>query len=87
MAASLLAFAVSETVDNSFGAYLRDRIHDAWRVVATNAISVPLDSIVFLLVAFGSLDFIKGQIFVKYVATLIVGVPLVLVLRRYVRAR
>ena len=40
-AASLLAFAVSETVDNSFGAYLRNRIPDAWRVVATNAISVP----------------------------------------------
>jgi uncharacterized PurR-regulated membrane protein YhhQ (DUF165 family) len=36
VAASLLGFAVSETVDNSFGAYLRDRIHDAWRVVATN---------------------------------------------------
>jgi queuosine precursor transporter len=79
--------AVSETVDNSFGAYLRDRIHDAWRVVATNAISVPLDSVVFLFVAFGSLDFIKGQIFVKYVATLVVGVPLVVVLRRYVRPR
>jgi queuosine precursor transporter len=78
---------VSETVDNSVGAYLRDRIHDAWRVVATNAISVPLDSVVFLFVAFGSLDFIKGQIFVKYVATLIVGVPLVVVLRRYVRPR
>jgi hypothetical protein len=40
-AASVLAFAVSEAVDNSFGAYLRDRILDAWRVVATNAISVP----------------------------------------------
>jgi uncharacterized PurR-regulated membrane protein YhhQ (DUF165 family) len=87
VAASLLAFAVSETVDNSFGTYLRDRIHDAWRVVATNAISVPLDTVVFLFVAFGSLGFIKGQIFVKYVATLIVGVPLVVVLRRYVRPR
>jgi uncharacterized PurR-regulated membrane protein YhhQ (DUF165 family) len=48
---------------------------------------VPLDSVIFLFVAFGSLDFIKGQIFVKYVATLIVGVPLVVVLRRYVRPR
>ena len=66
---------------------MRDRVHDAWRVVGTNAISVPLDSIVFLLVAFGSLEFIKGQIVVKYAATLLVGVPLVLVLRRYVRPR
>jgi hypothetical protein len=87
VAASLLAFAVSETLDNSFGAWLRDRVHDAWRVVATNAVSVPLDSIVFLLVAFGSLEFIEGQIVVKYAATVLVGVPLVLVLRRYVRPR
>jgi uncharacterized PurR-regulated membrane protein YhhQ (DUF165 family) len=87
VAASLLAFAVSETIDNSLGTWMRDRVHDAWRVVGTNAISVPLDSIVFLLVAFGSLDFIKGQIVVKYAATLLVGVPLVLVLRRYVRPR
>jgi len=85
--ASLLAFAVSETIDNSLGTGMRDRVHDAWRVVGTNAISVPLDSIVFLLVAFGSLEFIKGQIVVKYAATLLVGVPLVLVLRRYVRPR
>jgi uncharacterized PurR-regulated membrane protein YhhQ (DUF165 family) len=85
--ASLLAFAVSETIDNSLGTWLRDRVHDAWRVVGTNAISVPLDSIVFLLVAFGSLEFIKGQIVVKYAATLLVGVPLVLLLRRYVRPR
>jgi len=87
VAGSLLAFLVSETIDNSFGAWLRDRVHDAWRVVATNAVSVPLDSVVFLLVAFGSLEFIEGQIVVKYVVTVIVGVPLVLALRRYVQAR
>ena len=85
VAASLLAFAVSETIDNSLGTWMRDRVHDAWRVVGTNAVSVPLDSVVFLLVAFGSLDFIKGQIVVKYAATLLVGVPLVLLLRRHVR--
>jgi uncharacterized PurR-regulated membrane protein YhhQ (DUF165 family) len=83
--ASLLAFAVSETIDNSLGAWLRDRVPDALRVVGTNAISVPLDSVVFLLVAFGSLEFIEGQIVVKYAATVLVGVPLVLVLRRFVR--
>jgi len=83
--ASLLAFAVSETIDNTFGAWLRDRVPDAARVVATNAISVPLDSVVFLLVAFGSLEFIEGQIVVKYAATVLVGIPLVLVLRRFVR--
>jgi uncharacterized PurR-regulated membrane protein YhhQ (DUF165 family) len=85
--ASLLAFAVSETIDNSLGTWMRDRVHDAWRVVGTNAVSVPLDSIVFLLVAFGSLEFISGQIVVKYAATLLVGVPLVLLLRRHVKPR
>ena len=85
--ASLLAFAVSETIDNSLGTWLRDRVHDAWRVIGTNAISVPLDSVVFLLVAFGSLEFIEGQIVVKYAATVLVGIPLVLLLRRYVQPR
>jgi uncharacterized PurR-regulated membrane protein YhhQ (DUF165 family) len=82
---SLVAFAVSETIDNSFGAWLRDRVHDAVRVVATNAVSVPLDSVVFLLVAFGSLEFIEGQIVVKYAVTVVFGIPLVLALRQFVR--
>jgi len=87
VAGSLVAFAVSETIDNSFGAWLRDRVHDALRVVATNAVSVPLDSAVFLLVAFGSLEFIEGQIVVKYAVTVVFGIPLVLALARLVRAR
>ena len=82
---SLAAFAVSETIDNSLGAWLRDRVPDAARVVATNAVSVPLDSVVFLLVAFGSLEFIEGQIVVKYAATLVFGVPLVVALARLIR--
>ena len=61
--------------------------NDAWRVIGTNAIRVPIDSAVFLFVAFGSLEFIEGQIVVKYAATLLVGVPLVLLLRRYVQPR
>ena len=87
VAASLVAFAISETIDNTFGAWLRDRIPDAARVVATNAVSVPLDSVVFLLIAFGSLEFIEGQIVVKYAATVLVGIPLVVLLARFVRAR
>lgn len=84
---SLVAFLVSETIDNSLGAWLRDRVHDAVRVVATNAVSVPLDSVVFLLVAFGSLEFIEGQIVVKYAATVLFGIPLVLLLGRFLRER
>jgi queuosine precursor transporter len=84
---SLIAFLVSETIDNSFGTWLRDRVHDAVRVVATNGISVPIDSVVFLLIAFGSLEFLEGQIVVKYAATIVFGIPLVLLLRRYVQPR
>lgn len=83
--ASLAAFAVSETVDNGAGAWLRDRVPDAARVLLTNAVSVPLDSVAFLLIAFGSLDFLAGQIEAKAAATVLLGLPLVLALRAFVR--
>ena len=57
---SLAAFAVSETLDNGLGAWMRGRFPDPVRGMTTNAISVPLDSLVFLAVAFGSLAFIEG---------------------------
>ncbi len=81
---SLAAFAVSETIDNGLGAWMRGRFPDAVRVVSTNAISVPLDSLVFLAVAFGSLAFIEGQIVAKMAATVVLGIPIVLLLRRFV---
>jgi uncharacterized PurR-regulated membrane protein YhhQ (DUF165 family) len=79
---SLAAFAVSETIDNGLGAWLRGRTPDAARVLATNAVSAPLDSLVFLAVAFGSLEFIEGQIVAKLAATVVLGIPLALLLRR-----
>ena len=82
VAGSLAAFAVSETVDNAIGAWLRDRVHDAGRVLVTNAVSIPLDSVVFLVIAFGSLDFLTGQIQAKAAATVLIGLPLVLALRK-----
>jgi len=83
VAGSLAAFAVSETVDNGIGAWMRGRFPDAVRVVATNAVSTPLDSLVFLSVAFGSLAFIDGQIVAKMEATVVLGIPIVLILRRF----
>jgi uncharacterized PurR-regulated membrane protein YhhQ (DUF165 family) len=83
---SLAAFAVSETLDNGIGAWMRGRFPDAARVLVTNAVSIPLDSLVFLWVAFGSLAFIGGQIEAKYAATLLIGLPLVYAARRLVRA-
>lgn len=82
VAGSLAAFAISESIDNAFGAVLRDRVADAVRVVATGAVSVPLDTVVFLLVAFGSLDFFAGQIQAKVAGMLLLGLPLVLLIRR-----
>jgi uncharacterized PurR-regulated membrane protein YhhQ (DUF165 family) len=83
--ASLAAFAVSETVDNTLGAWMRDRFPDAVRVLGTNAVSAPLDSVVFLWLAFGSLEFLEGQIVAKLAATIVLGLPAVLLLRRFVR--
>ncbi|MEO5793170.1 MAG: VUT family protein [Gaiellaceae bacterium] len=79
--ASLAAFAVSETIDNGIGAWLRDRLPDVGRVLATNAVSIPLDSFVFLLLAFGSLNFLAGQLEAKAAATVLLGLPLVLAIR------
>ncbi len=80
---SLAAFAVSETIDNGMGAWMRGRFPDPVRVVTTNAVSIPIDSVVFLAVAFGSLAFIDGQIVAKMAATIVLGIPIVLLLRHF----
>ena len=81
--ASLAAFIVSESIDNGLGAWLRGRVADPVRVISTNLVSVPLDSLVFLAIAFGSLAFIDGQIVAKLAATVILGIPLVWILTRF----
>ena len=62
VAGSLAAFALSETLDNGLGAWMRGRFPDWARVLGTNAVSVPLDSLVFIAIAFGlgSLGFVPG---------------------------
>lgn len=82
--ASLAAFAISETTDNVLGAWARDRIPDWARVIGTNLVSTPLDSFVFILVAFGAgkLGLVKGQFVAKMEATVLVGLPLVVGIRR-----
>src|SRR5436305_2699406 len=81
--ASLAAFIVSETIDNLVGAPLRGRVPDAARVGITAGISAPIDSVVFLLAAFGTLDFLAGQIVGKLVGALVLGLPIVLAARRF----
>lgn len=85
--ASLAAFAVSETVDNVVGTWLRGRVHDSVRVISTNLVSAPLDSLIFILAAFGAgeLELVKGQFVAKMAATVFVGLPFVLAARRYAR--
>jgi hypothetical protein len=58
-------------------------VPDAARVAITAGISVPIDSVVFLLAAFGTLDFLAGQIVGKLVGALVLGLPIVLVARRF----
>ena len=85
VAASLAAFAVSETTDNLLGAWVRGRVPEAVRVVGTNLVSTPLDSVVFIVLAFGTgkLDLVKGQFVAKMEATVLIGLPLVLAARRF----
>jgi len=82
--ASLAAFAVSETLDNALGAWARDRVPEAVRVIGTNVVSTPIDSLVFISIAFGTgkLDLVKGQYLAKMEATILIGLPLVLAMRR-----
>jgi uncharacterized PurR-regulated membrane protein YhhQ (DUF165 family) len=86
--ASLAAFAVSETVDNLVGAPLRGRVHDGVRVVVSAAASAPLDSVVFLVLAFGSsgLHFFDGQLVGKLASSVVIGIPLVVLARRFLPA-
>lgn len=62
--ASGVAFGVSEMVDLAVYSPLRTR---GWlrAVAASNAVGLVVDSALFLWLAFGSLDFIEGQIVAK----------------------
>lgn len=86
VAGSLAAFAVSETVDNGLGAWMRGRFPDWGRVLGTNLVSAPLDSLIFISIAFGwgRIELVEGQFYAKMLATALVGLPLVYLIRRFV---
>jgi len=67
--ASALAFLVSEAADMAIYTPLRER---GWTraVVASNAAGSLVDSIAFLLLAFGSLEFLTGQVVGKWLTIL-----------------
>jgi uncharacterized PurR-regulated membrane protein YhhQ (DUF165 family) len=78
--ASGVAFALSELADCAVYTPLQQRRLLA-AVVASSTVGLVVDSIVFLSLAFGSLQFLPGQIAGKVWAVLI-AVPLVRLLRR-----
>lgn len=79
--ASATAFLVSELFDFAVYTPLRER---NWigAVFASNIVGLITDSILFLWIAFGSLDFLSGQIVGKTWMTLL-AVGVLLVWRRY----
>jgi queuosine precursor transporter len=87
--ASLAAFLASETVDNLVGAPLRGRVHDGLRVVVSAGASAPIDSVVFLVLAFGAsgLHFFAGQLVGKIAGSVVIGIPLVVLGRRFLPAK
>lgn len=68
--ASAVAFSVSELAD--FGVYT-PLLRRGWvkAVVASNVVGLVLDSTLFLQIAFGNLDFMRGQIVGKAWMTLL----------------
>lgn len=67
--ASAAAFLVSETADLAVYAPLRES-GKTRALLASNAVGLVVDSVVFLWLAFGSLQFLSGQIVGKSMATL-----------------
>lgn len=68
--ASGVAFLLSEGADFAVYTPLRER-HRMVGIVASNTVGLVIDSIVFLHLAFGSLDFLQGQIVGKAWMTLL----------------
>jgi queuosine precursor transporter len=78
--ASGVAFAVSELADFAVYTPLRER---DWlgAVLASNAVGLVVDSVLFLWIAVGSFDLLRGQIVGKALMTL-VALPVLYVVRR-----
>jgi len=73
--ASGVAFLVSETADLLVYSPLRER-HWLWAVGLSNTVGLVADSVLFLLLAFGSLQFLAGQIVGKMEMTALAVVVL-----------
>lgn len=83
-AASVAGFLLAETLDLAVYAKVRKRIGIAAGVAVSGLVGSVVDSAVFLLIAFGSLDFFGAQVTGKVAATL-GAAALVLAASRYRR--
>ena len=83
--ASGVAFLLAETLDLIVYTPLQRR-HLVAAVVASNTVGVVVDSIVFLIIAFGSLSLLQGQVIGKAWMTL-VAIPVVYAIREWDRKR
>jgi queuosine precursor transporter len=81
--ASGVAFLVSESFDFAVYTPLRERGRWLEAVALSNTVGLLVDSALFLWLAFGSLEFLGGQLLGKATMTLL-AVPLLAVLRRSV---
>ncbi|MFB8136311.1 VUT family protein [Streptomyces mirabilis] len=81
-AASAVAFAVAETMDFVVYEPLRKR-GLLVAILASNAVGLLADSLLFLRLAFGSFNYLPGQILGKMWMTLAAVVVLTLLRRRY----
>lgn len=79
--ASAVAFLTSELVDFAIYTPLRDR-HWLRAVAASNVVGLVIDSVLFLWLAFGSFEFLPGQIVGKAWMTVAAVVVLALVRSR-----
>ena len=69
--ASAAAFVLSESIDYLIYTYVKG-LGEGSRIILSNAVSAPVDSIVFVTIAFGfSWEFVWSQALVKMVATLL----------------
>lgn len=73
--ASGVAFLFSELADFAIYTPLRER-HWLGAVAASNAVGLVVDSVLFLSLAFGSLEFLPGQIVGKGIMTIVAVVVL-----------
>jgi queuosine precursor transporter len=83
--ASGAAFLLAEMLDLFVYTPLQRR-HLVGAVVASNVVGIIADSIVFLSIAFGSLDLLKGQVIGKAWMTLL-AIPIVYAIREWDRRR